>query len=377
MEKKLNTDRHGRTAWLQWLSKPQLKGLIIGLAGGLATAIIPLWQVYYVNVADVKAEIGSIQLVHQPDHRFALNSDALKLLGPYLPGSKAILSEPTELDDYPLYTLDELQEAYRGALRHLANQSNIIAELQEHIATINAYLDPQNHHYLLTEFRVLTLKEWHLDDYLDREEVDYYQTQVLALTRDYPSMTFHASGEPKINRKGLSFLLEDLKEDLQDAIQNINSQLNKLRNNIQSIASHLASLSRQQNEEYSYFKIMVVASNVGRVSASMQMDGLLRIDFGQSNYLNLPLKMDDYRSQAEIPAYSTQIIVFRTPLLAEFSSDERRLIYTLWGGTGNVRLLTLDTQGHIYVSKAKAFLHDQSQKEIFDKLTAALKTASN
>lgn len=347
------------------------KAVALSVAGVISAALIPIWQIYFVETSDVMIEIAAISRIESTQYKVPLDTDELMLLAPYIPES--LLFEYDNVGgkgdriDYPTFPLAVLSSAYEKAKQDLKNISITKANLLSRINTIDLFLDPANTQYELTEFRLSQLKEWDLRNYIDDAEAEYYEQQVLAITRSYSTIKFE-NDQPKINTLALAFLLKDVREDIFDVIQSSNNRLEGLRDNISSIETQLDKLRYIQLNQYTYFKVDVVASNTGRISTSLRPLALMRVQISDDNYVDIRLMMEDYKTQGELQPSSTNIIHYRSGEIYSFPKEDQSLVNTFWGSTGRVRLFSLDTKHNVFTSNQIAFVDNLNQKVMIDKL---------
>ncbi|KZN47399.1 hypothetical protein [Pseudoalteromonas luteoviolacea] len=352
--------------------KQNIRSIILGFAGVISAAVIPVWQIYFVETPEVVIEIASINRDESSRFRVPLDTDELALLEPYIPDE--LLYEYNKLGqrgdkiDYPEFTLNTVFSAYEKAKQDLKNMAVTKANLQKSIERIAAYLDPNNHQYPLIEFRVSELKEWDLSNYIDDSEARYFEEQVLAITRNYSQMVFDQKEDPEINIAALKFLLNDVKEDIHDVIMESSTRHERLRDDIRNIETQLQKLKSQQLELYTYFEVEIVASNAGRASTSLRPLALMRVKISRNNYVDIRLQLLDYTEQAELSPSSTNILRYRSSELNTFPQEDQGLINTFWGSTGQVRLYAMDTKHNVFVSNQTAFVDNRNQKLIVDKL---------
>jgi len=348
------------------------KNLLLGIVGTISAAAIPIWQIYFVEKSDVLIEIASISRIKSPSFKVPLETDELVLLEPYISDEFLYeynaLGERGDRIDYPIFTMETLNQAYDKAKQDLKNISITKANLQENILRIDSYLDSNNIQFLLTEFRVSELKQWDLSNYIDDAEAVYYEEQVLKITRSYSQMKFIEGSGPQIKLDSLEYLLKDVKEDITDVITSNDKLLEVLRDNIRSIETQLDKLREEQISKNTFFKVEVVASNSGRVSTSLRPMALMRVQISDDNYVDIRLLMNNYRQRAELQPSSTNIIHYRSTELLTFPSEDQSLINTFWGSTGRVRLFTLDTKHNVFSSNQIAFVDNLNQKVMIDKL---------
>jgi hypothetical protein len=358
------------SGWRQKL-KDHGKTVALGVAGVISAAFIPIWQIYFVETSDVMIEIAAISRIESTQYKVLLDTDELMLLAPYIPESLLFEFDNTggkgDRIDYPTFTLAVLIGAYDKAKQDLKNISVTKANLLRRINTIDLFLDPTNTEYELTEFRLSQLKEWDLRNYIDDAEAEYYEQQVLAITRSYSTIKFE-NDQPKINTLALAFLLKDVKEDIFDVIQSSDIRLEGLRDNIRSIETQLDKLKYVQLNQYTYFKVDVVASNTGRISTSLRPLALMRVQISDDNYVDIRLMMEDYKEQGELQPSSTNIIHYRSGEIHSFPKEDQSLVNTFWGSTGRVRLFSLDTKHNVFTSNQIAFVDNLNQKVMIDKL---------
>ncbi|KZN68738.1 hypothetical protein [Pseudoalteromonas luteoviolacea] len=352
--------------------KQNIRSILLGIAGVISAAVIPVWQIYFVETPEVVIEIASINRNDSSRFRIPLDTDELALLEPYVP--EELLYEYNKLGqqgdkiDYPEFTLKTVFSAYEKAKQDLKNMAVTKANLQKSIERIEAYLDPNNHQYPLIEFRVSELKEWDLSNYIDDSEARYFEEQVLAITRNYSQMVFDQNEDPEINIAALKFLLNDVKEDIHDVILESSIRHERLRDDIRNIETQLQKLKSQQLELYTYFEVEIVASNAGRASTSLRPLALMRVQISRNNYVDIRLQLLDYTEQAELSPSSTNILRYRSSELNTFPHEDQGLINTFWGSTGRVRLYAMDTKHNVFVSNQTAFVDNRNQKLIVDKL---------
>ena len=352
-----------------------IKAIGVTVVGLLSAAAIPIWQIYFVETSDIDVEIGEIRRMHSGDYRVSLNTEELKLLIPYIDEALFYELEPNgKRGDrilYPTFRVDTLIRAYDSAKVDLKNIAETKRQLLQYIDTINAYLDPANFDFPLTEFREGEMKSWGLSNYIDDDEADYYEHEVLSITRDYSSMIFQTAKAPKLNVPALEFLLTDVKEDLGEVIATNDVTLEKLRNNLRGIDAQLNKIQAQQQDLYSYFEVDVVATNNGRASAALRPIGMVRVNISESHYVDVKLDMLDFQSSSELPPSSTRLIRYRSAELHQMPAEDRNLVNAFWGTTGQARLLNLDTKRHVYASNPTPFADNSNRKVLFDQLKKA------
>lgn len=355
--------------------RKNIKAVILSILGIFSAAIIPIWQIYFVEQPDVNIEITEISRINSNDFKVPLSTDELQLLKPYLDEdlfySYDKNGKRADKINYPEFTIDTISTAFEKSKTDIKNITETRSILNSHIDIIEKYLDPEDKIHLLTEFRVGEMKDWSLRNYIDDDEARYYEEQVLRITRDYTDMHFQKDKELPINISALIFLLSDVKEDLIDVINENEIRVEKLRDNIQAIDTQITKLKIEQKELYSYFDVSVVTTNNGRVSASLRPVALLRVDISKDNYVNLNLDMKNYQEQSNLAEGSTKVLHYESKILNEIPSEDRTMVNTFWGSTGRASVLSLDTKQNIYRSNAIAFADNSNQKVMFDKLKEA------
>jgi len=353
-------------------TKSHLKGLVLGGLGVVSAAAVPVWQIYFVETSEVAIEITSISRIGSDHFKVALDTDELQMLEPYIPENLLYefnhLGQRGDKIDFPEFTLGTLFTAYDKAKQDLKNISITKTKLQQSIERIEAYLDPANQQYPLDEFRVSELKSWDLSNHIDDAEAQYFENQVLAITRDYSQMEFNAQAEPELNLAALAFLLNDVKEDITDVIRESNNRHERLRDDIRNIETQLQKLKDQQFEQNTFFTVDAVASNSGRASTSLRPLALMRVQISDNNYVDIRLEQQRYSEQSELLPSSTNMLSYRSLELYSFPSEDQALINTFWGSTGRVQMYAMDIQQNIFSSNQIAFVDNRNQKVILDKL---------
>ncbi|SBS31037.1 hypothetical protein MSP8887_01416 [Marinomonas spartinae] len=354
------------------------KAISLSIMGILSAAIIPIWQIYFVEQPDVHIEITEIRRINSSNFKVPLSTDELKLIKPYIDQDLFYTYDKNgkraDKINYPEFTITTINNAFKKAKIDIKNITETKSILRKHIATINKYLNPKDKAHSLIEFRVGEIKDWSLRNYIDDDEARYYEKQVLKITRDYADMHFKKGKGVPINTAALTFLLSDVKEDLLEVISENEVRVEKLRDNIQAIDTQIAKLKEEQQNIYSYFDVSVVATNNGRASASLRPIALLRVNISKDNYVNLKLDMKDYQDQSNLPEGSTRILHYRSKVLHDIPSEDRIMVNTFWGSTGRASVFTLDTKQNIYKSNTIAFADNSNQKVMFDKLKEAANT---
>lgn len=353
-------------------TKSHLKGLVLGGLGIVSAAAVPVWQIYFVETSDVAIEITSISRIESDHFKVALDTDELQMLEPYIPENLLYefnhLGQRGDKIDFPEFSLGALFTAYDKAKQDLKNISITKTKLQQSIERIEAYLDPANQQYPLDEFRVSELKSWDLSNHIDDAEAQYFENQVLAITRDYSQMKFNARAEPALNLAALAFLLNDVKEDITDVIRESNNRHERLRDDIRNIETQLQKLKAQQFEQNTFFTVDAVVSNSGRASTSLRPLALMRVQISDNNYVDIRLEQQSYSEQSELLPSSTNMLSYRSSELYSFPSEDQALINTFWGSTGRVQMYAMDTQQNVFSSNQIAFVDNRNQKVILDKL---------
>ncbi|KJY89386.1 hypothetical protein TW84_12595 [Vibrio neptunius] len=355
--------------------KGHAKSVAVAVLGGLSAIAIPVWQIYFVETSDINVEIEEIRRVNADTYRVALATEELRLLIPYIDESLFYEVEPNgnrgDKIRYPTFDVNTLIEAYDSAKVDLKNIAETKRQLSRYITTIDAYLDPENNEFLLTEFRVGEMKSWGLSNYIDDDEAVYYERQVLSITRNYSGMTFKTGSGPALNVPALKFLLSDVKEDLQEVIEENDTTLENLRDNMRGIDAQLAKIQGEQQGLYSFFEVDIVATNNGRASASLRPVGMVRVNISGNNYVDIKLELVDFQNSSELPPSSTRLLTYRSNELHQMPVEDRNLVNAFWGSTGQARLINLDTKHQVYSSKPTAFADNSNQKILFDQLKKA------
>lgn len=348
------------------------KSVGIATVGIISAAAIPVWQIYFVETPDIHIEISEIRRINSSTYRVPLGTEELRHLIPYIDENLFYETTPKgERGDriqYPTFDVETLLSAYESAKLDLKNIAETKQQLEKYIATIDAYLDPSNHAYLLTEFRVGEMKSWGLSHYIDDDEAHYYEQEVLEITRNYSDMKFNAKKTPVFNIPALKFLLSDLKEDLQDVISTNDHRLEKLKDNLRGLDAQLNTIKKEQRDMYSYYEVDAIATNSGRASDSFRSIGMLRVNISANNYVDVHLDMMNFQQNSELEPASTKMLRYRSDELYQLPVEDRTLVNTFWGSTGQVRLLNLDTRHHVYVSNPITFANNGNHKSLFDHL---------
>ncbi|MEQ3513310.1 hypothetical protein ABMY35_08235 [Pseudoalteromonas sp. BZB3] len=317
-------------------------------------------------------DITSISRIESAHFKVALDTDELQMLEPYIPENLLYefnhLGQRGDKIDFPEFSLGTLFTAYDKAKQDLKNISITKTKLQQSVERIDAYLDPANQQYPLDEFRVSELKSWDLSNHIDDAEAQYFENQVLAITRDYSQMEFNAQAEPALNLSALAFLLNDVKEDITDVIRESNNRHERLRDDIRNIETQLQKLKDQQFEQNTFFTVDAVVSNSGRASTSLRPLALMRVQISDNNYVDIRPEQQRNSEQSELLPSSSNTLSYRSLELYSFPSEKQALINTLWGSTGRVQMYTMDTQQNAFSSNQITFVDNRNQKVILDKL---------
>lgn len=351
------------------------KAALVALLGILSASAFPLWQLYFIDTPDISIEVTAISRPQTQTLEVYLDNEELMLLEPYIPETlRYEYDEAGNQGDkiaHPSFSLEVLEQAYERAKRDLKYTSTTQEDLKSHLMVIDAYLDPSNIEYSMQEFRVGTLKHWNLSSYIDDIEAQYYQQQVLKITRDYAHMHYNQENRPQIDLRALAYLLEDLKEDIHDVLTSNITRLKALRENMQGIDSQIEKLRQVQYRQYSYFVFDVIVSNMGRSSTSLRHQALTRVQLDENNYVDIMLELLDERKHAELQPSSTQLMQFRSSPLYTFPEGDRALLNTFWGTARKARLYCIDARHNIYESNPVTFIEHLSAKTLMDKLKKA------
>ncbi len=352
--------------------KANLKKVVMAIIGTLSAGAIPVWQIYFVETSDVTVEISSITRNESDSANIELATDELEQLELYIPVT--LLYEYDKQGkrgdklDFPKFSISILLKAFDKAKQDIKNIADTNNALRGYQAQIDKFIQQIDPDYQLQEFRIANLKSWNLNRYIEDKEAAYYETQLLAITRNYSSMKFTDDGIPVIDLDAIKSLLVDVDEELEEVSADNIARLNRLRDDIRSIESQLDKLKQSQSEKYSYFSIEVVVSNDGRASTSMRPLALMRVQISEDNYADVNLLMDNYKENAELAAASTKIIRYTSDQLITFPKEDQRMVNNFWRSTAWFRVYTMDTSQHVFTSNRVAFADNLNQKVIFDRL---------
>ena len=365
--------------WKQNL-KRYVKAVVLSLLG-LASASVPIWQIYFVETSDVKVEIASISRTQSDHPNISLNTDELKQLELYIPDT--LLYEYDKQGkrgdklDFPMFSLSVLIKAFDKAKQDIKNIADTNNTLREYQAQINKFIEHRDPDYQLSEFRIANLKQWNLSSYIEDTEAAYYETQLLAITRSYSNMSFDKEGAPQLNMAAIRSLLRDVLDDLADVSEENIHRLNQLRDDIRSIESQLNKLKASQAAKYSSFNVEVIASNQGRASTSLRPLALMRIQISGDNYADVDLKMENYSENAELASSSTKVIRYSSDQIINFPQQDQRLVNNFWGSNAWFHVYTMDTRQQVFTSNSVAFADNLNQKLVLDRLKHVAQSGSN
>ena len=345
-------------------------GMVV--AGLTLIVAIAIWLTYFANTAKINMEIDEIRRVNSPVHQVTLAAEELRLLEGYLDESLLYQRKPNgergQVIHSPKFNIDELFKAQNRAKVDLKYIHESKLQLMQYIGIIDGYLDPQNTELVLSDFRVGEIKSWRLRNYIDEDEANNYEQQVLLITRNFSEMSFNW---PLVNTRALMFLLSEVKRDLQNVIAMNDLRLAELSVNMREIDVLVNNLKKDQKERYSFFEVDVLATNDGFRSASLQPVSIVRINTGDNEYVDLKLEMVNFQKMPELSAKSSRLLSYRSDELNQLPAEKRHLVNEFWGGLEQVRLIGLDKKLHVYISPPAIFSDKNTQSEMLSHLTTA------
>lgn len=334
----------------------------------------------HIRKNDIDIKIEAIRRVPSNKFEITLATDELKLLRPYL-DKKTDEKAPYRLSSsnkrqhknrHPVFSINALKKAAKKAKLELENSSETNMLLTQHVHFIDNYLNPKNKSYVLSEFRIGEIKAWSLGDYINQDEAHHYESQILAITRNYLEMSQQEEKKPSINLTALKLLLLDLKTDLLDAMAINDHRLEALHKNIHAIDRQIAKLQTEHQDLHSFFEVDVTLSNNSKSNILLHPVALTRIYVSENNYVDLSLQMRHYPDEAELsPTAAAQLIHYRSKILHSLPIKDQTQLSIFWAIAGHARFFNLDTKQRVYVSNKVTFTNNGKQRILFDRLKEA------
>lgn len=316
---------------------------------------------------DVCMELATIERKTSGSDKIALNIDEHTFITPYLSDDfsakqYAMSSKNDEIDRHSFH-LETLLCAVENARYHLKTLISVKTNLQQQIQTIDAYLDPRDDSYSLTDVSTNQLKYWDERLYTDGIEVEVggYKDRLVETIDSTSNITGLNDADSDTKRQVLYCLLCDLKEEIANVILANTEQSKQLSEHIFRMAKRLDNLKYGCQSINTFFEMDVVVSNRGSVDTSLQPVALMCVEGSDGHCVDLRMHMNDHKQHANLPPLSIQVIRYHSPELYCLSFQEYVLIRRLWGGANSVRLLTLDFNNCTHISSSIAFASTSGQ----------------
>jgi len=168
----------------------------------------------------------------------------------------------------------------------------------------------------------------------------------------------------------------------EDDIESINSPtqlrlVNKqLEDQIKSQEKLIAGVEQEikaykEQAEKTDAKIILVAavSNSGDGSTTLKPQALLRADLGQSNYLDIYLRVVGYETGvAEIKPRGTNILKFESQPIGSMAPQDKERFINFFKNTSPTNLYVADVKGNYHISNTIPFAQGIYEQKIFDGL---------
>ncbi len=377
------------SGWLGRL-KRMSKGNILAVLGVSVGILVPVWQIYFVDLPDITVEISSVKRIDPGDVTVGLKDEGLENLEEFIPNPLRYEYYPDDTKEKkiaPQFTVAELRNILKRAKLFQDNIPNLFEKLHRAIKDIQALLginvnvntdfsddasgkEPAEGRVekkeaadfeKLESLSIQQYRSWELQTYLDPYLVDFYEKKILE----------YAVGLDETSDKSILRLvartLASLLDDLLEAQKELEEK-DKKPINLRTIENHIDEIMERLLLTHVTFKVTVSASNSGRVSTSIKQHALLRVYIGVGNYVDLRLTMDRFREHAEVAPNATKVMTFSSSELSAYPEDDRKQINQYWGQSVRSILFVLDTHGTIYASNPIAFSKGLNQKLIYDKL---------
>ncbi len=354
--------------------KEMMQGKYIAYFGLVVAIAVPLWQVYFVERAQLSVEIGAIRKIYAADLKIELEASGLTALSDFIPDNIKYRYYPDgekEEKISPKLTVEELKELLKraklveeGLPQKLWHLKDTIADIEK-LHGLHDFIRPddKSKHKIerLKHFSVRQYRHWQLPHYLDPFLVDFYGRQLLKYTVARATPTAEEVDSVMVT---LRHLLTDLGTARIKLEENEKTPLD-----LHEVEEHVEEVFAQLLYTHATFKVTVSVSNSGKISTSIKHHALLRVYIGVDDYVDLFLSMDDFKNNAEIGPNATKVISFSSQALSTYPENDHKLINQYWGQSVLSILYVMDSRDTIYASRNSiAFSEGLNQKIIYDRL---------
>lgn len=325
---------------------------ILGVITGAVIAVaVPFWDTYVVQTSELNIEIISIERPVSDDAGVLLDSvEDLRFLKKYTQESSLarILDEEDLLSGKKQFNAEQLKkllnrtkESFKGLSKKIESQSKNVDKV--------SVIKPEQLSFI--QFDTLNRP-------LPRDK---------QVPRDIQQFR---ENRKNINENMPYFqeLIEKLTESYKEVLDESNNKYIELQNGIPIAERVIEKISQKLQDNNSYFSISAVLSNSGRASTSVKRPALLRIYIGSQNYVDLELKLQDYKNTAEISEYGAQIATYHSEEISKLPEDDQNLINTYWGQSVPAVLFKEDIAGNVLQSNEITFSEGLNEKLIIDRL---------
>jgi len=159
------------------------------------------------------------------------------------------------------------------------------------------------------------------------------------------------------------------KETLINYLANVDKAISEQTSLIEKCETEVKNYKDRVEKFDSKIAVTAAVSNSGDGATTLKPQALLRTDLGQSNYLDITLKIINYEAgKAELKARGTVVLRFESDSIGKMSPSDQERFLMFFKNTSPTNLFITDVRGEYYKSNTIPFAQGIYEQKIYDEL---------
>lgn len=167
-------------------------------------------------------------------------------------------------------------------------------------------------------------------------------------------------------------------EKIDERITFLDKQRSDFIRKIPEIENQVKEIKKSIEDNLTIIEVSTVVVNSGKSSVSLRSQALLRVDIGDNNFIELPMKMLEFDSNSEIPSQGAKVIKYTSKKLNELQKQDQETVINYWGQVAPSTLYVMDMFRKVHKTESIVFSSGLYEKTIYEYLkTESKKKATN
>lgn len=158
-------------------------------------------------------------------------------------------------------------------------------------------------------------------------------------------------------------------DNSESAVRTLETQRSEYARRLPELEQTLARIK----ENLSTIEVSTVVVNLGKSGVSLKSQALLRVQIGDNNFIELPMRMLDFDSKSEIPTQGARVIRFASRQMDDLEREDKDAVHRYWGQAVQSTLFLLDIFNQTHKTKAIVFSSGLYEKNTYNHLKEASK----